>query len=119
MDTITRLRNACLARLERVYVVQTASTLAIAKILKENKYIESFSSGLYLDKNSYICFNLNTNKLSKKFSSISFLQRVSRPGLRIYKKSKKLPKILGGLGISVFKFYFTFNISYLKKLRFI
>lgn len=101
MDTITRLRNACLSKLERVYVLQSASTLAIAKILKENKYIESFSTGLNFDKTTYICLNLNNNKLSKKFSSISFLQRVSRPGLRIYKNSKNLPKILGGLGVSV------------------
>jgi len=117
---VARLRNACLNKLTRVYVIQTNSTLAISRILKENNYIESFSSGIIYNKKCYICLFLRVKRRYNNFSSITSLKRISRPGLRIYTNSDNLPKVLGGLGLSVFFYYFckflSSLVSFLKIL---
>lgn len=105
---ITRVRNACLSKLRRVYVVQSTSTLAIAKILKENNYIDSFVSGLVFNRTCYICLTLNFSKDKRRSPSITSLRRISRPGLRIYTNVRNFPKVLGGLGVSVSMFIYFF-----------
>jgi len=118
---VARLRNACLNKLTRVYVIQTNSTLAISRILKENNYIESFSSGIIYNKRCYICLFLRVQSRYNTFSSITSLKRISRPGLRIYSNSDNLPKVLGGLGLSVF-FYdfckFSSSLVFFLKISF-
>lgn len=103
-DMISRIRNACLVKSRRVYIVQSTTTLAIAKILKENNYIDSFLPNFVFNKVPYICLILNFTKDQRKCSSITSLSRISRPGLRIYTNATNLPKVLGGLGVSIFMF---------------
>jgi len=74
-------------------------SLAIAKILKEEGYIEDFESYTE-DKKSYLLISLKYTGKARK-PVICKLERVSKPGLRVYLKSKNLPKILNDLGIAV------------------
>lgn len=91
-----------MSKLRKVYVLQTVSSLSIAQILKENNYIDSFFPDFVFSKGRYICLNLKVGL--RDLNSITFLKRISRPGLRIYKNSKNLPKVLGGMGVSVLGF---------------
>jgi len=96
-DMLTRIRNAQAA--DKVSVSMPASKLkaAIAKVLKDEGYIEDFA------------VRENEGKpqldVSLKYYAgrpvIERIERVSRPGLRIYKGSKEIPKVMNGLGITI------------------
>lgn len=95
-DMFTRIRNGQLA--QKVTVVMPSSKLrvSIAKVLKEEGYITDFSvSG---DVKPVVEVALKYFEGKKVIESI---ERVSRPGLRIYKKKDELPKVMGGLGIAI------------------
>jgi len=95
-DMFTRIRNGQLA--QKVTVVMPSSKLrvSIAKVLKEEGYIADFSvSG---DVKPVVEVALKYFEGKKVIESI---ERVSRPGLRIYKKKDELPKVMGGLGIAI------------------
>jgi small subunit ribosomal protein S8 len=98
-DMLTRIRNANMVKHQIVLVPTTKMSLAIAEILKEEGFIEDFES-----------YSENTRKyllLSLKYSGkyrkpvICKIERVSKPGLRVYANSKKLPRILDNLGIAL------------------
>ena len=96
-DMLTRIRNAQAA--DKVSVSMPASKLkaAIAKVLKDEGYIDNFA------------VRENDGKpqldVSLKYYAgrpvIERIERVSRPGLRVYKGSKEIPKVLNGLGITI------------------
>jgi small subunit ribosomal protein S8 len=74
-------------------------SIAIAKILKEEGFIEDFES--YNENNKeYLLISLKYIGKSRQ-SVISTIKRVSKPGLRVYKNSKQLPRILDNLGIAI------------------
>jgi small subunit ribosomal protein S8 len=74
-------------------------SLAIAEILKEEGFIEDFES--YSDNNKkYLLISLKYIGKSRQ-SVISKIERVSKPGLRVYKNAKQLPKVLNDLGIAI------------------
>lgn len=98
-DMLTRIRNANMVKHQIVQIPSTRMSLAIAKILKEEGYIEDFESYTE-DKKSYLLISLKYTGKSRK-PVICKLERVSKPGLRVYLKSKNLPKILDDLGIAV------------------
>lgn len=96
-DLLTRIRNAHHA--EKISLTMPGSKIkaAIAKVLQDEGYIESFQSSVVEGKPSL------TIKL-KYFEGapvIELIQRVSKPGLRVYKNSEELPKVNGGLGIAI------------------
>jgi small subunit ribosomal protein S8 len=74
-------------------------SLSIAEILKEEGYIEDFEN-YSEDKKNYLLISLKYIGKSRK-PVISKLERVSKPGLRVYSKSTNLPKILDDLGIAI------------------
>ena len=82
-----------------VQVPMTKMSLAISKILKEEGYIEDFENYTENNKN-YILISLKYIGKSRK-SVIGKIERISKPGLRIYANSKKLPKVLDNLGIAI------------------
>jgi len=98
-DTLTRIRNANMVRHQIVQVPATKMSLAIVTILKEEGYIENFEN--YSENNkTYLLISLKY--LGKERQPvISKLKRVSKPGLRVYANSKKLPIILDNLGIAI------------------
>jgi len=98
-DLLTRIRNACLANHRIVKVFNTKVSKSIINILKEQGFIERFEiikEGKYsiiLIHIKYIC------ETSKPL--ISHIQGVSKPGKRVYVKSKNLKKILNGFGFAI------------------
>ena len=82
-----------------VQIPATKMSLAIIEILKEEGFIEDFEN--YLEGNKkYLLVSLKYIGNSRK-PVISKIQRVSKPGLRVYSNSKELPKILDNLGIAI------------------
>ncbi|MDU5965190.1 MAG: 30S ribosomal protein S8 [Actinomyces sp.] len=97
-DMLTRLRNANLAQHESVSMPYSKLKAAIANILVEEGYIASTSVE---DARVGKTLILNLKYGSKRERAIEGLQRVSKPGLRVYAKSTNLPKVRGGLGVAI------------------
>lgn len=98
-DMLTRIRNANMVKHQIVQIPSTKIALAISKILKEEGFIEDFES--YIEDNKkYLLISLKYNGKSRQ-SVISKIERVSKPGLRVYKNAKELPKVLDNLGIAI------------------
>ena len=98
-DMLTRIRNANLVKHQIVQVPSTKMSIAISKILKEEGYIENFEKYEENNKN-YLLISLKYLGKNRQ-PVISKLTRVSKPGLRVYTNSKKLPIILNNLGVSI------------------
>ena len=96
-DLLTRIRNGQSSGKPEVYVPASKVKLAIAKVLKDEGYIEDFSAQVR-DGKPTLAVQL---KYYQGRPVIDRLERVSRPGLRVYKGKDELPKILGGLGIAI------------------
>ena len=96
-DFLTRVRNAGKAKHKRVDIPSSNLKKAIAQILVEQKYISSFT---VLDDGKQGVLRIHLKYNSGK-SVISGLRRVSRPGIRLYRTSDKLPRVLGGLGVAI------------------
>jgi len=98
-DLLTRIRNANMVKHRIVYIPFTKMSLAILKILKNEGYIEKFEEFEENNKKYLIVFLKYIGK--KREPVISKLKRISKPGLRIYSNSKKLPIVLNSLGIAI------------------
>ncbi len=98
-DLLTRIRNANLVKHQIVQIPSTKMSLAIIEILKDEGFIEDFE--IYTENNrSYLLVSLKYIGKSRT-PVISKLERISKPGLRVYANSKKLPKVLDNLGIAI------------------
>lgn len=98
-DMLTRIRNANMIKHQIVQIPSTKISRAITEILKEEGYIEDFESYIEGNKN-YLLLSLKYTGKSR-VSVISKLERVSKPGLRVYSNSKELPRVLNDLGIAI------------------
>ncbi len=96
-DMLTRIRNAQIANKVTVLIPASGIKTAIAKVLKEEGYIEAYSA----DKESTKPLLEVKLKYHQGQPVISNLKRISRPGLRIYSSADEIPSILGGLGIAI------------------
>ncbi len=97
-DMLTRIRNATRAKHESVIIPASNEKLAIAKILLEEGYINSFEE--IKDGNwKNILVSLKYDNAGD--SVIQGLKRISKPGLRIYAQKDKLPRVISGLGIAI------------------
>ena len=96
-DMLTRIRNA--QAMSRFDVQMPASKVkaAIADVLKEEGYIEGYELGEINGKSTLSV----TLKYFKGEPVIAKMERVSRPGLRIYKNKDELPSVMNGLGIAI------------------
>ena len=98
-DMLTRIRNANMVKHQIVQIPSTKMSLAIAQILKDEGFIEDFEN--YTENNKkYLLISLKYIGKSRE-PIICRIERVSKPGLRIYSSSKKLPRVLGDLGIAI------------------
>ncbi len=96
-DMITRIRNAQQANKSDVNMPSSKAKVNIAKVLKEEGYIAYYNVSSVKGKKSLLI-------LLKYYDGkpvISRIDRVSSPGLRIYKSTTELPKVIGGLGMAV------------------
>ena len=98
-DLLTRIRNANIVKHHVVQVPHTKMSLAIVKILKNEGYIENFEN--YEENNKKYLLILLKYFGRNRQPVITKLQRVSKPGLRVYKNKKTLPNILDNLGIAI------------------
>lgn len=97
-DMLTRIRNACMARHTVVEVPSSKMKLAIAEILKREGFIRDYE---VREGTPYDTIALTLKYTSDRRSVITGLKRVSRPGLRIYTKRSDIPRVRGGLGLSI------------------
>ena len=96
-DMLTRIRNAQTARKPSVTLPASKQKLAVAKVLEQEGYV----AGVATEKAGAKQTMTVTLKYYGDDPVIERLERVSRPGLRIYKAAHELPKVQGGLGISI------------------
>ncbi|WP_107853012.1 30S ribosomal protein S8 [Oceanimonas marisflavi] len=95
-DMLTRIRNGQAANKVAVSMPSSKVKVAIAKVLKEEGYITDYAvSG---DTKAELEVTL---KYFQGTPVVELLQRVSRPGLRIYKKRDELPKVMAGMGVAI------------------
>ena len=97
-DMLTRVRNAIQARHPKVDVPSSKLKLELARILKEEGYILNFKlveEGIMKTIRLYLKYTATNEPV------ISKIERISKPGCRIYAGSKGIPKVLGGLGVNV------------------
>ena len=98
-DMLTRIRNANMVKHQIVQIPATKMSIAIAEILKDEGFIEDFES-YEENKRRYLLISLKYIGKARK-PVICQLERVSKPGLRVYSSSKTLPKVLDNLGIAI------------------
>ena len=96
-DMLTRIRNAQLAEKTTVTMPSSGLKAAIAQVLKDEGYVEDFAVRELQGKALL--------EIALKYYAgrpvIEKIERVSRPGLRIYKANRDLPKVMNGLGIAI------------------
>ena len=97
-DMLTRIRNANSAKHETVDVPVSNMKKAIAEILLEEGYIKSYE---IVDDGKQGMIHITLKYGANKEKVISGLQRVSKPGLRVYAGRDELPRVLKGLGIAI------------------
>nr|WRW11034.1 ribosomal protein S8 [Lathraea japonica] len=100
-EIITSIRNEDLDRKRVVRIASTNITENIVKILFREGFIENVRK--HREKNKYfLVLTLQHRKNNKSpYRNFLNLKRISRPGLRIYSNSQRIPRILGGMGIVI------------------
>lgn len=96
-DLLTRVRNSTRVHKKEFFVPYSKIKSDIIAILKKEGYIEDYS----LDRTESHPRLKITARYVGKVSAISDLRRISRPGLRRYVSSQEIPRVLGGMGISI------------------
>jgi small subunit ribosomal protein S8 len=99
-DMLTRLRNANVAMHDEVLMPSSKQKEALAKVLVKEGYIVGFSVDDRTDGPGRVM------KIDMKYSPdrrrvISGIRRVSKPGLRVYRKHNEVERVLGGLGVAI------------------
>jgi len=97
-DMLTRIRNANMAKLEKVDIPSSRLKLEITKILKEKGFIKGYKV-LKDKKQGIIRISLKYTEDEEKV--ITGLKRISKPGRRVYVGKKEIPKVMGGYGIAI------------------
>jgi small subunit ribosomal protein S8 len=97
-DMLTRIRNASMVRHEMVQMPATKMKVAILKILKEEGFINDFE--LVKGKTDRV-IRVKLKYLDDNKSIISGIERVSKPGLRVYARHNEIPRVYGGVGIAI------------------
>jgi len=96
-DFLTRIRNGSKARKVKVEIPSSQMKAGLAEILKKNGYIYDYK----IDEDSKQNIISVLLKYTDGVPAINGLKRISKPGLRMYKKSNELPRVLNGLGTAV------------------
>ncbi len=97
-DLLTRVRNACGAKLLKVDIPASHQKVAIVEVWKKLGFIKNYR--LYRQDDKGI-LRVYLKYVGKGKPVIQGIKRVSRPGRRVYRAHSNLPKVLGGLGIAV------------------
>ena len=99
-DMLTRIRNANTAQQDQVRMPSSKLKEALAAILKQEGYIDDFAVSEEQSRPGRT-LTINMKYTPDRARTISGLRRVSKPGLRVYTKADRVPRVLGGLGVAV------------------
>lgn len=99
-DMLTRIRNANVAMHDEVPMPSSKQKLALAEILQKEGYISGYAVAPS-SKGPGEVLTIKMKYSADRKRTISGLKRVSTPGLRVYRKSTSVPRVLGGLGVAV------------------
>lgn len=97
-DMLTRVRNAVEARHDSVLVPASRLKIAVSKILKDEGFIREYE---VLKDGPQRNLKIHLRYSGKKEPLLHGLQRVSKPGLRVYVQKAEIPRVYGGLGIAI------------------
>ncbi|MEW6714564.1 MAG: 30S ribosomal protein S8 [Nitrospirota bacterium] len=97
-DLLTRIRNASMVKHEKVDVPASKLKIEIARILKEKGFIKAYK--IFKDKKQGV-IRISLKTIDADDRIISGLQRISKPGRRIYVDKDEIPKVMGGYGIAI------------------
>ncbi len=97
-DMLTRIRNANKAKFDTVEIPSSNMKAEIARVLKEEGYIDSYEIKENEVQNSLI---ITLKYMENGEKVIRGLKRISKPGLRVFAKAEELPRVLNGLGIAL------------------
>ncbi len=98
-DMLTRIRNAQTAKHDTVEIPYSTVKESIGVILLEEGFIAS--QEIIVGENTFKTIKITLKYGARKSGIITGIKRISKPGLRIYAKKDKLPKVLGGLGVAI------------------
>ena len=96
-DMLTRIRNAIMVKHDDVLVPVSRVKLSIAKILREEGFIDRYE---VIKGKSHSMIKIHL-KYTDDQPSLSGLERISKPGLRVYVGRREIPRVYGGLGIAI------------------
>ena len=99
-DMLTRIRNAVTSRHEAVAIPASKMKVAIADVLKEEGFIKGYSIVAEEGK-PQPTLKVELSYGMRKQPVLTGLQRVSKPGLRVYVQQREIPRVYGGLGIAI------------------
>ena len=99
-DMLTRVRNANTAMHDEVAMPSSKQKLALAAVLQREGYIEGYRvAPSTTGPGDTLTITLKYS--AERARTISGIRRVSKPGLRVYSKADRVPRVLGGLGVAV------------------
>jgi small subunit ribosomal protein S8 len=99
-DMLTRVRNANTAMHDEVRMPASKQKVALAAILEKEGYISGYSLAPSTSGPGEV-LTISMKYSNDRRRTISGVRRISTPGLRIYRKSTEVPRVLGGLGVAV------------------
>ena len=97
-DMLTRIRNAIMVRHDSVLIPTSRMKLSIARILKEENFITDYE---VLKNRPHRVIKLYLKYGDKNEPVLSGLERVSKPGLRVYVQQAEIPRVYGGMGVAI------------------
>ena len=97
-DMLTRIRNALMVRHDSVSMPASGTKLAIARLLKKEGFISDYE---VIKGKPHRVVKIHLRYDDKNQPVISGLERVSKPGLRVYVQRQEIPRVYGGLGIAI------------------
>lgn len=97
-DMLTRIRNACMAKLTKVEMPCSNLKTNLAKVLKDEGFIKGYK---VVKDNKQGVLKVNLKYTDTKESVIEGIERVSKPGSRVYSRGDRIPKVINGYGIAI------------------
>ncbi|MFH0847310.1 MAG: 30S ribosomal protein S8 [Chloroflexota bacterium] len=97
-DMLNRIRNAVMLRRESVVIPSSAPKMAIARVLKSEGFIADYQ---LVKGKVQGDIKISLKYYDKKTPVISGMERVSKPGLRVYLQKQEIPRLYGGLGVAI------------------
>ena len=97
-DMLTRIRNAIMVRHDSVLIPASRMKLSIARILKDEGFITDYE---VVRSKPHRAIKIYLKYSDKNQPVLSGLERVSKPGLRVYVQQKEIPRVYGGMGIAI------------------